>query len=51
MKALHLHSSTPTPQHTAVHRDETVRRRPFEPPRLEYQGRLTDQTAGSFNFS
>jgi len=24
------------------------RRRPFEPPRLEYQGRLTDQTAGSF---
>jgi hypothetical protein len=51
MKALDLHTPTPTPQHTAVHRDETVRRCPFEPPRLKYQGRLTEQTGGSFNFS
>ncbi|ACY47869.1 hypothetical protein [Rhodothermus marinus] len=51
MKALHLHTSTPTSQHTGAHRDETVRRRPFEPPRLKYQGRLTEQTGGSFNFS
>ncbi|MDQ7040597.1 MAG: hypothetical protein Q9M35_06620 [Rhodothermus sp.] len=29
----------------------TERRRPFEPPRLEYQGRLTEQTTGVFSFS
>ncbi len=51
MKTLHSPPSTPTPQNTAVHRNETVRRRPFEPPRLEYQGRLTEQTGGGFRFS